>query len=311
MTGTLRTFVLMAALTALVMAMGWLLGGSGGAVIALMLAGVGNLWAWWGSDKAVLRQQNAIPVTDADAPELVGLVRELAGRAGLPMPAVYILATEQPNAFATGRNPENAAVAVTQGLMRSLTRHELAGVIAHELAHIKSRDTLTMTITATLAGAIAMMGNMLLFTGGGNRERSGGMIGGLLAMILAPLAAGLVQMAISRNREYEADRIGAEISGDPRGLATALGKIAAAAGRVVNIPAEKNPAAAALFIINPLSGMRMDNLFATHPSTQERIDRLLAMTPTAPRHRSSATSPFDNPPAPSAPASSIPKVGRR
>ena len=281
MTGNLRTFLLMAAMTALLMGMGWLIGGQGGAILALLVAGAGNVWAWWNSDKAVLRQHGATPVTEAQAPELVGLVRQLAGRAGLPLPAVYVLATDQPNAFATGRDPQHAAVAVTQGLLRILDRDELAGVIAHELAHIRHRDTLTMTVTATMAGAIAMLGNMMLFMG--NRERQGGALGGLLAMILAPLAATLVQLAISRSREYVADRSGAEISGNPMALASALAKIANAAGRTVNIPAERNPASAALFIINPLGAMRMDRLFATHPSTQERIDLLAQMQPAGSR----------------------------
>lgn len=281
MTGNLRTFLLMAAMTALLMGMGWLIGGQGGAILALLVAGAGNVWAWWNSDKAVLRQHGATPVTEAQAPELVALVRQLADRAGLPMPAVYVLATDQPNAFATGRDPQHAAVAVTQGLLRILDRDELAGVIAHELAHIRHRDTLTMTVTATMAGAIAMLGNMMLFMG--NRERQGGALGALLAMFLAPLAATLVQLAISRSREYVADRSGAEISGNPMALASALAKIANAAGRTVNIPAERNPASAALFIINPLGAMRMDRLFATHPSTQERIDLLAQMQPSGSR----------------------------
>lgn len=281
MTGNLRTFLLMAAMTALLMGMGWLIGGQGGAILALLVAGAGNVWAWWNSDKAVLRQHGATPVTEAQAPELVGLVRQLAARAGLPMPAVYVLATDQPNAFATGRDPQHAAVAVTQGLLRILDRDELAGVIAHELAHIRHRDTLTMTVTATMAGAIAMLGNMMLFMG--NRERQGGALGAMLAMFLAPLAATLVQLAISRSREYVADRSGAEISGNPMALASALAKIANAAGRTVNIPAERNPASAALFIINPLGAMRMDRLFATHPSTQERIDLLAQMQPAGSR----------------------------
>ncbi|WP_299361454.1 zinc metalloprotease HtpX [uncultured Paracoccus sp.] len=275
MSGTLRTFVLMAALTGLLAALGWLLGGTQGAILALVLAGAGNLWAWWNSDKALLRQHNAVPVTEANGGDLIALVRQLADNAGLPMPAVYVLQTDQPNAFATGRNPQNAAVAVTQGLLRTLSRDELAGVIAHELAHIRSRDTLIMTVTATLAGAIAIMGNMLMWSG--NRERQGGMIGALLLMILAPLAATLVQMAISRTREFDADRDGALIAGSSRGLASALVKIANAAGRTVNIPAERNPASAAMFIINPLSGMRMDRMFATHPPTEERIARLQAL----------------------------------
>ncbi len=279
MIGNLRTFILMAALTALVMAMGWLIGGQGGAVIALVIAGAGNLFAWWNSDKMVLRQQGAMLVTRQQAPELVDMVAALAQRAGLPMPKVYVLETEQPNAFATGRNPENAAVAVTQGIMRTLNRDELAGVIAHELAHIKHRDTLTMTVTATMAGAIAMLGNMLMFSSmfGGRSDNRGGGLAAILAMIFAPMAAGMVQMAISRTREYEADRTGAEICGRPMALASALAKISRAAGQVVNIPAEKNPAAASMFIVNPLHAMRMDRLFSTHPPTEERIARLQAM----------------------------------
>ncbi len=279
MTGNIRTFILMAAMTALVMGMGYLIGGQGGAVIALVLAGAGNIWAWWNSDKAVLNQQGAMPVTRLQAPELVDMVAALAERAGLPMPAVYVLASEQPNAFATGRNPENSAVAVTQGILQALSRDELAGVIAHELAHIKNRDTLTMTVTATMAGAIAMLGNMLMFSSmfGGRDDNRGGGLAALLAMIFAPIAAGMVQMAISRTREYEADRLGAEISGQPLALAGALAKIARAAGRVVNIPAERNPASASMFIVNPLHALRMDRLFATHPPTEERIARLQAM----------------------------------
>lgn len=278
MAGNLRTYILMAALTALVMAMGGLVGGSGGAIIALVIAGAGNLFAWWNSDKMVLRQQGARLVTRQQAPELVDMVADLARRADLPMPAVYVLDTEQPNAFATGRNPDNAAVAVTQGITRILTRDELAGVIAHELAHIKHRDTLTMTVTATMAGAIAMLGNMLMFSSMfGGRDNRGGGLAGILAMIFAPMAAGLVQMAISRTREYQADRTGAQICGQPLALAGALAKISRAAGQVVNIPAEKNPASASMFIINPLHALRMDRLFATHPPTQDRIARLQAM----------------------------------
>lgn len=277
MHGNAKVFLLMAALTALVMGLGWMLGGQGGAVIALLIAGVGNVFAWWNSDKMVLRQQGAVEITPQQGGELYALTSELAQRAGLPMPKLYLLPTEQPNAFATGRNPENAAVAVTQGLLNGLGTEEVAGVIAHELAHIKYRDTLTMTVTATMAGAIAMMGNMLLFTGGRDDNRGGGGLGAILAMILAPLAATMVQMAISRAREYEADAEGARISGQPLALASALAKIAQTAGRTLNIPAEKNPASAAMFIINPLHAMRMDRLFTTHPPTEERIARLRAM----------------------------------
>lgn len=283
MTGNLRTFVLMAALTALLMAMGGLIGGQGGMALALVLAGAGNLFAWWNSDKLVLRQHGARQVGRAEAPQLVDMVAELAQRAGLPIPKVYVLETEQPNAFATGRNPENAAVAVTRGLIGMLTRDELAGVIAHELAHIRHRDTLTMTVTATMAGAIAMLGNMLMFSSlfGGRDDNRGGGLAGILAMIFAPMAAGMVQMAISRAREYEADRLGAEISGQPLALASALARISGAAGEVLNTAAERNPASASMFIVNPLHGLRMDRLFSTHPATEERIARLRAMAGSA------------------------------
>ncbi|MCZ0962135.1 zinc metalloprotease HtpX [Paracoccus benzoatiresistens] len=275
MQGNAKVFILMAAMTGLVMALGWMLGGQGGALVALLLAGGMNFFSWWNSDKMVLRQQGAVELNPQQGGDLYRLTADLARRADLPMPKLYLLPTEQPNAFATGRNPENAAVAVTQGLVRSLSRDEIAGVIAHELAHIKHRDTLTMTVTATMAGAIAMMGNMMLFTGG--RDDRGGGLGAILAMIFAPLAAMLVQMAISRAREYEADATGAQICGQPQALASALAKISQMAGRTLNIPAEKNPAAAAMFIVNPLNGLRMDRLFATHPATEERIARLMAL----------------------------------
>lgn len=275
MSGNTRTFALMAAMSALVGVLGWMMGGQGGAVVALLIAGAGNFFALWNSDRMVLRQQGAVELSPRDGGDLHALVADLAQRANLPMPRVYLLPTEQPNAFATGRNPENAAVAVTQGLLRTLNRDELAGVIAHELAHIRHRDTLIMTVTATMAGAIAMMGNMLLFTGG--RSDRGGGIGAILAMILAPLAAGIVQMAISRSREYVADSDGAAICGQPLALASALARISQASGQTLNIPAERNPASAALFIINPLGGLRMDSLFATHPPVEERIARLQAL----------------------------------
>jgi heat shock protein HtpX len=209
------------------------------------------------------------------APELHALVKELAGRAGLPMPKVYLIDDDQPNAFATGRNPANAAVAATTGLLRQLSREEVAGVMAHELAHVKNRDTLTMTIAATIAGAIAMLANFAFFFGG-SRDNSHplGIVGVLLAAITAPFAAMLIQMAISRTREYSADRDGAAICGDPLWLASALGKIARAAGRVPMMSAERNPATAPLFIVNPLTGERMDNLFSTHPATENRIAAL-------------------------------------
>ncbi|WP_042246865.1 zinc metalloprotease HtpX [Paracoccus sp. PAMC 22219] len=298
MAGNVKVFMLMAALTALVMALGWMLGGSGGALIALVIAGGMNFFSYWNSDKMVLRQQGAIELSPQQGAELYAMTARLAERAQMPMPKLYLLPTQQPNAFATGRNPENSAVAVTQGLLNHLSADEIEGVIAHELAHIHHRDTLTMTITATMAGAIAMMGNMMLFAG--NREGRGGMLGGILAMILAPMAAMMVQMAISRAREYEADATGAQISGKPQALASALSRIAQAAGRSVNLPAEKNPAAAAMFIINPLHAMRADRLFTTHPPTEERIARLMAMNGAAPRS-----------PAPAAAPSRIPRTGAK
>jgi heat shock protein HtpX len=237
-----------------------------------------NLFAYWNSDKMVLRMFGAHEVDARSAPELYDMVRQLAANAGLPMPKVYVMDNPQPNAFATGRNPENAAVAVTTGLMQTVTPEELAGVVAHELAHVKNHDTLLMTITATVAGAISMLANFGLYFGGG-RNDSGhmGIVGTLMLVILGPLAAALVQMAISRTREYEADRIGAEIVGRPLWLASALQKISHAAHRIPNIEAERNPASAPLFIVNPLSGARMDNLFSTHPNVENRVARLEAM----------------------------------
>jgi len=268
-----KTFILIAAMTALFMAIGSLIGGTSGALIALVFAGGMNMFAYWKSDKMVLSMHGAERVDEASAPQLVRLVRQLSQNANLPMPAVYIMHQDQPNAFATGRNPENAAVAVTTGLLNSLSTEELAGVLAHELAHIKNRDTLTMTITATIAGAISMLANFAFFFGG-SRDSRGGLIGSLAIMILAPMAAGLVQMAISRTREYEADAMGAEISGRPLWLASALGKIDAAAQRSLNQAAEANPASAHMFIINPLHGGGADRLFSTHPSTGNRIAKL-------------------------------------
>lgn len=289
MAGNVKVFMLMAALTALVMALGWMLGGSGGAVMALVIAGGMNFFSYWNSDKMVLRQQGAVELSPQQGAELHAMTARLAERAQMPMPKLYLLPTQQPNAFATGRNPQNAAVAVTQGLLNHLSADEIEGVIAHELAHIQHRDTLTMTITATMAGAIAMMGNMMLFAG--NREGRGGPLGGILAMILAPLAAMMVQMAISRAREYEADATGARICGEPRALASALARISQAAGRSVNLPAERNPASAAMFIVNPLHALRADRLFTTHPPTEERIARLMAMDGTAPRDSAPAAGP--------------------
>ena len=275
-----RTAILLAAMTALFMGIGFLIGGQTGMIIALLIAGGMNLFAYWNSDKMVLRMYGAREVDAAAAPELYDMVRQLADNAGLPMPKVYIMENPQPNAFATGRNPENAAVAVTTGLMQTVNRDELAGVIAHELAHIRHHDTLLMTITATIAGAISMLANFAMFTGGGRSSDNGGIgtIGAIALMILGPLAAGLVQMAISRTREYEADRGGAEISGQPLSLAAALQKIAGAAHRIPNMTAERNPASAHLFIINPLSGMRVDKLFSTHPAVEDRVARLVALS---------------------------------
>lgn len=273
--GYIKTAVLMAAMTALFTGVGYLLGGSGGAVIALVFAAAMNVYTWWNSDRIVLRMHNAQPVTRGDRMGLHAMTSELARNAGLPEPKVYLIDTPQPNAFATGRNPSNAAVAVTSGLLRSLSREELAGVIAHELAHIRNHDTAIMTVTATFAGAISMLANFALFFGG-SRERLG-LVGTLLMMFLAPLAAALVQMAISRTREYAADKAGAEICGHPLWLASALEKIAAKAARIDNHTAERNPATAHLFIINPLHAHKHDSLFATHPATENRVAALRAM----------------------------------
>src|SRR5690606_23398045 len=247
-------------------------------MIAFLFAAGMNLFSYWNSDKMVLSAYRAQPVDERNAPELFHMIRQLSSNAGLPMPKVYVYDSPQPNAFATGRNPENSAVAASTGLLQRLTPEEVAGVMAHELAHIQYRDTLTMTITATLAGAIAMLGNFAFFFGG-NRDNNNplGFVGVLVAMIVAPLAAMLVQMAISRTREYSADRRGAEIAGNPLWLASALDKIARAAHRIVNPDAERNPATAHMFIVNPLSGQRMDNLFSTHPDTGNRIAALQAM----------------------------------
>lgn len=273
-----RTFMLLAAMTALFMVVGFAVGGKTGMIIALMFAAATNIFSWWGSDKMVLSMHKAIQVDETNAPEYHAIVKALAQHAQLPMPAVYLIENEQPNAFATGRNPQNSAVAVTTGLLNRLTGEEAAAVIAHELAHIKNRDTLTMTITATLAGAISMLGNFAFFFGG-NRDRNNplGALGTLLAMIVAPFAAMIVQMAISRTREYSADRLGAEICGNPLMLASALRKIAASSRAIVNESAERNPATAHMFIINPLNGLRMDGLFSTHPATENRVAELEAL----------------------------------
>jgi heat shock protein HtpX len=265
-------------MTGLFMGIGYLLGGSGGMMIAFIIALGMNVFSYWNSDKMVLKMHNAHEVDERDAPEYYEIVRRLAEAAELPMPKVYVIDSDQPNAFATGRNPENAAVAASTGLLNRLSYEEVAGVMAHELAHIKNYDILTMTVTATLAGAISMLANFAFFFSGSNDDEEGGgglgFIGTIALMFLAPMAASIVQMAVSRTREYQADKIGAQICGQPLWLASALAKIANAAGREVNYAAERNPATAHMFIINPLSGQRMDNLFSTHPDTQNRIDAL-------------------------------------
>lgn len=291
----LRTYILLAALTALFGAVGFAIGGSGGMLLALAFAAATNVFTYWNADKIVLRMYKAQPV-DAAHPSgavrrYVQLVEQLAGRAGLPRPLITVIDSDQPNAFATGRNPENAAVAATTGLLRMLTEEEIAGVMAHELAHVKNRDTLTMTVTATIAGAITTLANFAMFFGG-NRDGNGGgnIIASLAMMILAPMAAALVQMAISRGREYEADRVGAEILGRPEALASALAKISNGAARIPNETAEMHPETGQLMIVNPLSGRGADNLFSTHPATQNRIDRLMAMATGA--RRPAASGPW-------------------
>jgi heat shock protein HtpX len=272
-----RTGLLMAALTGLFVAVGFLIGGQTGMVIAFLFALGSNLFAYWNSDKMVLSMYGAREMDDSSAPDLVHLVRTLATRAGLPMPRVFIAENPQPNAFATGRDPEHAAVCVTTGILKRLSQEELAGVLAHELGHVKNRDTLTMTITASIAGAISMLANFAFFMGGDRRNNPLGGVGIVLVMIVAPIAAMLVQMAISRTREYEADRAGAEISGRPLWLASALEQISHGANRIPNAEAESHPATAHMFIINPLHGGSFGSLFATHPSTEDRIARLEAM----------------------------------
>ncbi len=272
----LKTYVLLAAMTALFGAIGYMIGGAGGMLVALGVAAAMNLFAYWNADKMVLRHFRAQEV-EPDHPDhrIRAYIEDtlmLAQRAGLPAPKIYIIDNPQPNAFATGRDPNNAAVAATTGLIGLLSRDEIRGVMAHELAHVRSRDTLTMTVTATIAGAIGVLANFA-FLFGGNRNP----VGGLLIMILAPIAASLVQMAISRAREYEADRIGAEIGGEPEALARALQKIESFARQRVNIDAGRNPAMAHLFIINPLAGRGADNLFSTHPATHNRIAQLMKL----------------------------------
>jgi heat shock protein HtpX len=275
-----KTFILLAAMTALFGAIGYMVGGPTGMAIALGVAAVMNLFSYWNADKLVLshyRAQDAAQFTDPRVRAYRYDTLALAARAGLPAPKVYIIDNPQPNAFATGRNPENAAVAATTGLLDMLSRDEIRGVMAHELAHVKNRDTLTMTVTATLAGAIGMLANFAFFFSPRDADGRSNPLLGLVIMILAPIAAAIVQMAISRSREYEADRIGAEIAGDPTALARALEKIESYARHRVNPAAEANPASAHLFIINPLAGRGADNLFSTHPNTRNRVAALMEL----------------------------------
>ncbi len=275
--GYFRTTLLLAGITALFLGIGFLIGGVLGAIIALAIACAMNLFAWWNSDRMVLRMYGAREVDGRTEPGFYGIIEQLALNADLPMPRVYIIDEDQPNAFATGRNPENAAVAATRGLIERLSHEEVAAVMAHELAHVRNRDTLIQTITATVAGAIGMLANFAFFFGGHGRNNPLGIIGVLLIAILAPLMAMVVQMAISRGREYEADRIGAEICGHPLWLALALERIHAGAGAIDFDPAEEHPATAHMFIINPLHAHAADGLFSTHPSTENRVRRLREM----------------------------------
>lgn len=273
----LRTGMLLAALTALFMGTGYLIGGTSGMVLALVFAVGTNLFTYWNSDKLALRMHGAQPVSRMSQPELWDMVTSLAQRANLPMPGVYVIDSRQPNAFATGRNPDNAAVVVTTGLLHALNRAEVEGVIAHELAHIRNRDTLIMTIAATIAGAISMLANIGFLFGGDRDKGQFGVLGVLIAVFLAPLAAALIQMTVSRTREYGADAGGAEISGQPLALASALAKISAHSRHVTMPSAETHPNSAHMFVMNPLTGMRLDRMFATHPPVERRIAALEAM----------------------------------
>jgi len=306
-----KTAMLLALLTAIFVALGAAIGGQTGMVIAFVIALAMNAFSYWNSDKLVLRMYGAQEVDERSAPELYGIVRGLAQNAGLPMPRVYVMQNPQPNAFATGRNPSHAAVCASTGLMQALSRDELAGVIAHELTHIKNRDTLIMTVAATIGGAISMLAQYMQFglLFGGNRDRSGlGVIGALLAIIVAPLAAMMVQMAISRSREYAADRGGAMICQHPLWLASALAKIQNFAQRIPNETAESVPATAHMFIINPLSGRGLDNMFSTHPDTANRIAALQEMA----RESGQTAGPREDGTAPeSGPWSNAPSEPRR
>ena len=273
-----KTADLMAAIVALFGAIGGMLGGAQGMLLALLFGGAMNIFAYWFSDSLVLKMYRAQEVDEVSSPYLYNMVRDLAGRAGLPMPRVYIIDEDQPNAFATGRNPDHAAVAATRGILQMLTARELRGVMAHELAHVQHRDILISTISATMAGAISALANFAMFFGGRNESgRPGNPLASILVMILAPLAASLIQMAISRAREFDADRGGAEFSGDPQALADALTKIDAYARGIPMATAEAHPETAQMMIMNPLSGGGIAGLFSTHPSTEERVARLRAM----------------------------------
>ena len=307
MSNHLRTFALMAALTALFVGIGYLIGGPLGMAVATAFAAVGNFVSYWNADKIVLKMYGAVEVgPDHPDPRIAQYARdtlEMAQLAGMPIPRITVINSDQPNAFATGRDPSHAAVAASTGLLSMMNRREVRAVMGHELAHVRNRDTLTMTVTATLAGAISALANFAFFFGGNDRDRPGGMIGTLAIMILAPMAAGLVQMAISRHREYEADAGGAEISGDPEALASALAKIEDISRRgAVNQAAERNPATAHMFIMNPLNGKGADNLFSTHPNTGNRIKALQKLAAENPMEDMPAQAgPWDKKPEPRGP----------
>jgi len=278
----LKTAVLMAAITALFMAVGSAMGGRNGMMMALLFASGMNFFSYWFSDKLVLKMYKAQEVDESSAPQFYGMVRELAGKAELPMPRVYLIEEDAPNAFATGRNPQHAAVAATTGILRALSAAEMRGVMAHELAHVKHRDILISTVSATMAGAISMLANFAMIFGSRGSNGRSNPVAGIAVMILAPLAASVIQMAISRAREFEADRGGAQISGDPQALASALQKIQHFAKGTPMAAAERHPETAQMMIMNPLSGGGLRGLFSTHPPTQERVERLLAMAQSAP-----------------------------
>lgn len=276
---TLKAWLLMAMLSVLLVLMGSALGGRSGALLFFMIALAMNFFSYFYSDKIAIKMTRSYPVSEEQAPELYAIIQRLSDRAGLPMPKLYVTPSPQPNAFATGRNPANSAVAVTEGIMRLLNRSEVEGVLAHELAHIKNRDVLVGTIAATLAGAVTMLANVFQWAtifgmGRGENEEGGGLLGGLIMAFIAPIAAMIIQMAISRSREYSADATGAQIAGSSEGLSNALLKLESASQR---LPMEVNPAASHLFIVNPLSGRTMMRLFSTHPPIEERVQRLRSM----------------------------------